>query len=75
VTSRSRRPIVIADYDPRWPRHFEAQRDLIARACGRGAFVAIEHIASTAVPGLAAKPIIDITAAVPAIGTRRLSEV
>jgi len=60
VTSRTGKPIVIAAYDPAWPRRFEAERELIFRACGREPFAAIEHVGSTAVPGLAAKPIIDI---------------
>jgi GrpB-like predicted nucleotidyltransferase (UPF0157 family) len=52
-------PIVIADYDPHWPEQFEALRARIAPVLGPlGA--AIEHIGSTAVPGLAAKAIIDI---------------
>src|SRR5581483_6891552 len=53
-------PITIADYDPSWPAIFLAERDLIYATCGRDAFVRIEHIGSTAVPGLAAKPVIDI---------------
>jgi GrpB-like predicted nucleotidyltransferase (UPF0157 family) len=53
-------PVVIADYDPAWPAKFEAERDLIVHTCGKGAFVAIEHVGSTSVPGLAAKPIIDM---------------
>ena len=52
-------PITIEDYDPRWPGKFETLRSRIARVLD--ALVnAIEHIGSTAVPGLAAKPIIDI---------------
>jgi GrpB-like predicted nucleotidyltransferase (UPF0157 family) len=51
--------IVIADYDPAWPERFEAERERIATALGAGALT-IEHIGSTAVPGLAAKPIVDI---------------
>lgn len=54
------KPVVIADYDPGWPRKFDAERDLIVRTCGVGAFVQIEHVGSTSVPGLAAKPIIDM---------------
>ncbi|TAK61178.1 MAG: GrpB family protein [Dehalococcoidia bacterium] len=54
------KPIVIADYDPAWPAKFVAERDLIVRTCGHGAFVSIEHVGSTSVPGLAAKPIIDM---------------
>jgi GrpB-like predicted nucleotidyltransferase (UPF0157 family) len=56
----SARPIVIADYDPDWPRLFRYERAMLLRACGDDAFVRIEHVGSTSVPGLAAKPIIDI---------------
>jgi len=59
IGGRERREIVIADYDPDWPRRFDAERDRIAGALGDRA-LAIEHIGSTAVPGLAAKPIIDV---------------
>lgn len=52
-------PIIIEDYDPSWPRSFEAIQARITPALDK--FVtAIEHVGSTAVPGLAAKPIIDI---------------
>jgi GrpB-like predicted nucleotidyltransferase (UPF0157 family) len=60
MTSRTGKPIVIADYDPRWPRRFEEECALILRTCGRDALVRIEHVGSTSVPGLAAKPIIDV---------------
>lgn len=52
--------IVIADYDPDWQRVFDEERALIYATCGRDAFTTIEHIGSTAVPGLAAKPIVDM---------------
>jgi GrpB-like predicted nucleotidyltransferase (UPF0157 family) len=52
-------PVVIVDYDPRWPAAFAALRDRLAAALGPLA-VAIEHVGSTAVPGLAAKPIVDL---------------
>ena len=52
-------PIIIEDYDPRWPERFEVLRARIAPELGPLA-AAIEHIGSTAVPGLAAKAIIDI---------------
>ena len=45
-------------YDPRWPREFE--REATALRALLGAQVGIEHVGSTAVPGLAAKPLIDI---------------
>ncbi len=50
---------MIADYDPAWPRRFLHERDRIRAAMG-GAAVRIEHIGSTSVPGLAAKPIVDV---------------
>src|SRR6201987_6275002 len=51
--------ITIADYDSRWPQQFETLRSRIAAALG-DLDIAIEHIGSTGVPGLAAKPVIDI---------------
>ena len=55
-------PVVVAGYDPAWPERFDALRRLLAETLGDAA-VAIEHVGSTAVPGLAAKPIIDIDVA------------
>ncbi len=52
--------ISIVDYDPDWPGKFERERDLVLRTCGADVFIAFEHIGSTSVPGLAAKPIIDM---------------
>jgi GrpB-like predicted nucleotidyltransferase (UPF0157 family)/2-polyprenyl-3-methyl-5-hydroxy-6-metoxy-1,4-benzoquinol methylase len=49
----------IVPYDPDWSRQFEAERDRIAVAL-RDVALRIDHHGSTAVPGLAAKPIIDI---------------
>ena len=52
-------PIIIEEYDPVWAQQFETLRSRIAPALGPLA-AAIEHVGSTAVAGLAAKPIIDI---------------
>jgi GrpB-like predicted nucleotidyltransferase (UPF0157 family) len=52
-------PVVIVDYDPSWPAAFQQLRERLAATLGQFA-VAIEHVGSTAVPGLAAKPIIDL---------------
>jgi len=60
--------VALADYSPAWPRLFEAERGRLEAALG-GAAMAIEHIGSTAVPGLPAKPIIDIAAAVASLET------
>jgi len=54
-----RRAIRILDYDPEWPRTFEAHAKGIVAALGARA-LRVEHIGSTSVPGLAAKPIVDI---------------
>lgn len=54
-----KRAIVIADYDPRWPAQFQKHAEILSRALGSKA-LAIEHVGSTSVPGLAAKPVIDI---------------
>jgi GrpB-like predicted nucleotidyltransferase (UPF0157 family) len=51
--------IEIADYDPRWPDIFAALRARTADALG-SLVQRIEHVGSTAVPGLPAKPIIDL---------------
>jgi GrpB-like predicted nucleotidyltransferase (UPF0157 family) len=56
--------IHLADYDPTWPALFERDAQRIRATLGERA-VLIEHTGSTSVPGLAAKPIIDIVLAVP----------
>jgi GrpB-like predicted nucleotidyltransferase (UPF0157 family) len=58
-----RRTIEIVDYDPGWPAAFESHRARIGPALARWAW-RIDHIGSTAVPGLAAKPIVDIAVSV-----------
>ena len=57
------RPVIIVDYDPRWPLLFEEEKKLILEIA-RHKVLAVEHIGSTAVHGLAAKPIIDMMAGV-----------
>jgi len=51
--------IVVADYDPTWPERFGREEAKIRAALGEAA-LSVEHIGSTSVPGLAAKPIVDI---------------
>jgi len=51
--------VKIVPYDSRWPGFFSAERDRIAAVLGAVA-VRIDHNGSTSVPGLAAKPVIDI---------------
>jgi len=52
----------IAPYDPSWPAAAEAAMAELCRSLP-GVFSAIEHVGSTSVPGLAAKPIVDLMAA------------
>lgn len=52
-------PVVLVPYNPCWPRMFDEQADTIRKALA-GQQITTEHVGSTAVPGLAAKPIIDI---------------
>ena len=52
-------PVVIVPYDARWPKQFESERSRLQSILS-GINFRIEHIGSTAVPGLGAKPIIDI---------------
>ncbi len=57
-------PIVLADYDPAWPALFEREAARIRSILGDRVRL-LEHTGSTSVPGLAAKPIIDMILAVP----------
>jgi GrpB-like predicted nucleotidyltransferase (UPF0157 family) len=58
-------------YDPSWPAAFTAERERLA-ALLPGFFIEIQHIGSTSVPGLAAKPIIDVLAAASSLTEARL---
>jgi GrpB-like predicted nucleotidyltransferase (UPF0157 family) len=56
--------IELHEPDPRWPAQFEVERARITAALADTA-IRIEHVGSTSVPGLAAKPVIDIDLVVP----------
>ena len=56
--------IELRDYDPRWPEHYAEHAVRVRAALGKRA-VRIEHVGSTSVPGLVAKPIVDIVLEVP----------
>lgn len=64
IGGAEKREIKLLDYDPNWPKKFELHAKRISGALGRAA-LRIEHIGSTSVPDLAAKPIIDILVVVP----------
>lgn len=57
--ARGSDPVEIVDYDPLWVARFEDMRDRLTAALGPLA-LRIDHVGSTAVPGLAAKPVVDI---------------
>jgi GrpB-like predicted nucleotidyltransferase (UPF0157 family) len=52
-------PVELADYNPEWPEQFRREEEKISGALGDRA-LQVEHVGSTSVPGLTAKPIIDI---------------
>jgi GrpB-like predicted nucleotidyltransferase (UPF0157 family) len=56
--------IHLADYDSSWPSQYERLARLVTKAIP-GQVLLLEHVGSTSVPGLAAKPIIDMVLAVP----------
>lgn len=57
-------PVVVVDHDPTWADRAVRERDLLLPLLEPWLIGAVEHIGSTAVPGLAAKPIIDLQAPV-----------
>ena len=63
--------ITLVAYDPKWPAHYEAEIARVSKALPAGLIVAAEHFGSTAIPGLAAKPIIDILIAVRSLSEAR----
>jgi GrpB-like predicted nucleotidyltransferase (UPF0157 family) len=64
LTRAINEPVAIVPYDPAWPSRFEAER---ARLAALFPDLRLEHVGSTAVPGMPAKPIIDCMAAVPSL--------
>ena len=63
--------IVISPYDPSWPIMFEVETQTLERILTPWIVGPIEHVGSTAVPGLAAKPVIDIMVAVATLAASR----
>lgn len=62
---------MIVPYDPLWPQAYAAEAERVERACGDEELpLRLEHIGSTSVTGLSAKPIIDILAGVPPRASR-----
>ncbi|RSD08653.1 GrpB family protein [Amycolatopsis eburnea] len=59
--------VTLVDYDPEWPKLFEREAERIRDVLGERVLV-LEHVGSTSVPGLCAKPIVDILLEVPDSG-------
>ena len=55
-----REDVSITAYDPRWPNLFDSEAAFLRRRLPKSVVIRIEHFGSTAVPGLAAKPVIDM---------------
>jgi GrpB-like predicted nucleotidyltransferase (UPF0157 family) len=64
-------PVEIVPYDPAWPGRFEEEAEVLRRALTAWLAGPIEHIGSTAVAGLAAKPVVDIMAGVQTLDASR----
>ena len=63
--------VEIVSYDPSWPGRFDEETKELRRALAPWLVGPIEHIGSTAIPGLAAKPVIDIMAGVETLDASR----
>jgi GrpB-like predicted nucleotidyltransferase (UPF0157 family) len=63
--------IDIVPYDPHWPVLFAQEAARLRATLADEPIVGLEHFGSTAIPGLAAKPIIDILVAVPSVSAAR----
>ncbi len=61
----------VVPYDESWPWRFEAERALLQQAIGSWLVADLEHVGSTAIPGLVAKPIIDIMAPIESLASSR----
>jgi GrpB-like predicted nucleotidyltransferase (UPF0157 family) len=71
LSARSEQPIELVPYDPGWPAAFERERAVLTAAIGAWVTGGIHHVGSTAVPGLAAKPTVDILVGVESLDASR----
>ncbi len=67
----TRERVEVAPYDPRWPERFERERDHLRASLPSDLVGRIEHFGSTAVPGLCAKPVVDMLVEVRDLGEAR----
>ena len=64
-------PIDIVSYDSSWPRQFQEEAEVLRHALAPWLVAPLEHIGSTAIPGLSAKPTIDIMVGVETLDASR----
>jgi GrpB-like predicted nucleotidyltransferase (UPF0157 family) len=64
---------IVVEYDPAWPALFEVERESVVAALG-DLVGTVEHIGSTSVPGMPAKPVIDMMAGVADLGVAAQAE-
>src|SRR6201999_131891 len=65
--------VEIVNYDPRWPALFDEEAERLRAALDPSLIIGLEHFGSTSIPGLSAKPIIDILIAVRSLADARVS--
>lgn len=72
VARAVREEVRLVPYDPRWPELFRQEKDHLQACLPRDLIVRIEHFGSTAVPGLAAKPVVDMLVGVTDLESTKL---
>src|SRR5689334_10957564 len=68
---RGDQPVTIHPYDPAWPARFDSEAAQLRAALAPWITGGVHHIGSTSVPGLAAKPVIDIMVGIPDLDSTR----
>ena len=71
MVDREVEPVEVVDYDESWPVAYQREREILITAIGEYVVGSIEHVGSTSVPGLAAKPIVDIQVGVAGLDESR----
>ena len=56
----SRAPVILEEYDVAWPEKFAKEKEFLLSIIGEWYYGGIEHVGSTAIPGMVAKPVIDV---------------
>ena len=65
--------VILEEYDPSWPFKFEEEKESLMGIAGNSFYGAVEHVGSTAVPGMVAKPVIDVMFGVKSLEESKLA--